>query len=106
MELGEIDDIEYFCKKLLRAKDQWKKEREIARLAHLTQDCVIYGRSNDEKLKKTHIVHIRVDENEYNLLEGKASVYGFKGISDYLRYVGLNSIVEVKTKDKEEELDD
>jgi hypothetical protein len=43
-------------------------------------------------------VNIRFSNEEKVKIEDKSKEYGFETISEYLRFVGLNAVVEVQVK--------
>ena len=50
---------------------------------------------NKKLIKKECQIHIRVNDVEKQKMFEKASVLGFKQLSEYLRFVGINAITIV-----------
>jgi len=51
-------------------------------------------------MEKDKHIHIRINEDEKEEMLKKANKLGFKQLSEYLRFLGLNATVDVKIKDK------
>lgn len=47
-------------------------------------------------MEKDKQIHIRITEDEKQKMIKKSNDLGFKQLSEYLRFVGLNTVVEVK----------
>jgi hypothetical protein len=45
-------------------------------------------------------IHIRITDIEKEQMIKKSEKMGFKQLSEYLRFLGLNAIIEVKIKEK------
>jgi hypothetical protein len=50
--------------------------------------------------EKEQLVNLRISKVEKSIMQQKAKNYGFKNLSEYLRFVGLNANVEVSGKEK------
>ena len=57
---------------------------------------VIKMQTNNNGIKKNHLLQIRVDIQQKERLEALASASGFKTISDYVRVNLLNPSLEMK----------
>jgi hypothetical protein len=51
-------------------------------------------------MSKEKQVHIRITDDEKERMIIKANELGFKQLSEYLRFVGLNTHVKVSVKEK------
>ncbi len=51
-------------------------------------------------MSKDKQIHIRITDDEKDKITIKAVSLGFKQISEYLRFVGLNAETKVEVKDK------
>jgi len=49
--------------------------------------------------EKEQLVNIRISKVEKSIMQQKAKNYGFKNLSEYLRFVGLNTETKVDMKD-------
>lgn len=58
----------------------------------------VYGR--DTQMSKDKQIHIRINDDEKQKMLEKAEYLGFKQLSEYLRFVGLNADTKVIIKDK------
>lgn len=54
----------------------------------------------DKKKNKEKAIQIRVREDIKEELIKNAEKYGFKSLSEYLIFVGLNAVIEVSIEDK------
>jgi hypothetical protein len=53
-----------------------------------------------EKTSKDKQIHIRINDDEKQKMLEKAESLGFKQLSEYLRFVGLNADTKVIIKEK------
>jgi uncharacterized protein (DUF1778 family) len=54
----------------------------------------------DKKKNKEKVIQIRVREDIKEELIRNAEKYGFKSLSEYLTFVGLNAVIEVNIEDR------
>jgi hypothetical protein len=52
-------------------------------------------------MRKEHQIHIRVNDEEKQKMILKSTKLGFKQLSEYLRFIGLNSETKVEIDIKE-----
>jgi uncharacterized protein (DUF1778 family) len=55
----------------------------------------------DAMADKTRALNIRIDDMEYKLIQGKAKALNMK-LSEYIRFVALNTEITVKVGGREE----
>lgn len=47
-------------------------------------------------IDKNKQINIKISDHEKSIIEKKSKTYGFASISEYVRFVSLNSTIEVK----------